>query len=171
MSVPSRAYDRFLPAPDQGARLAEAHRITGDVLARLRILAHRSHKAMTPHSRQQFERILNSENPEIPTSEKRHAHVLDLAFAAMVLDADDRAWLFEPFFEARHQEAKPFPVELAEVSEAAGDAVGFATRLMTGSTSSPSGYTPRDMQELAARFQRLSRESSDVPRAVAKGSR
>ena len=167
MSASSHAQARFLQVPVQGAREVEAHRATGELLSRLAMLARGSQKALTPHSRTEFARELHSEDIEVNPSDRRHMHVFDLAFALQVLDAEDRQRLLEPLLMAQYKDPKPVHVEIAEVSEAAGEAVGFAARLLGEGACGYAPYTPRDLAELAARFHRLSREASDVPRAMA----
>ncbi len=155
MSASPHSQARLLPTPSQGARDSEAHRVTGDVLARLSILAHRSHKALTPHSRQQFERILHGE---------RHLHVFDLAFALQALDASDREYLLEPLMEAQQAPVGAPLVELAEATVAAGEAIASAQLLIHEGVCSA-----RDIQHLNAQFHRAARELADVPRAIGAG--
>ena len=150
--APAQHQPRLLPVPPQGARDTEAHRVTGDVLARLSSLAHRCHKALTPHSRQQFERVLHGE---------RHLHVFDLAFALQALDAADREWLLEPLMEAREAPTQSVVQEIAEAIPATSDALASALMLVHEGTCSA-----RDIQAINAKFHTAQRELGDVVRAL-----
>jgi len=135
-----------------GAREEQAHRVEREVLDRFRVVSHRAHKAMTPHSRQEWERELAGE---------RGMRIAGVAFALDGLTAEDRAWVLEPLLQAEPTPTQHVLQELAEANEAVGSALGSVQRLLAGGSC-----TPNAIQKINAEFHAAARELADVPRAL-----
>jgi hypothetical protein len=78
------------------------------------------------------------------------------------LSMAERAFVLGALVEEARPADKPALVEIAEATEAAGEALGFAERLLVAASTSP-----RDLAELEQRTHRAQRELEDVECAVA----
>jgi len=155
MSASPRLQPRLLATPALGAREAEAHRVEAEVLARFRIVSARAHKAMTPHSRQEWERELAGE---------RGMRIASVAYALQGLDPEDRAYVLAPLLTAEEPPTQHVMRELAEASAAHGEFMAAVQGVLADGR-----VTPREIQAIAAAHHRARQESDDVVRAMRSG--
>lgn len=119
------------------------------MLARLGAASARSHKCVTPHSRQQWERQLAGE---------RGLRLADLEFFLQGFTPEQRRWALEPLLLGATPVPKAPLVEIAEATEATGRALSMAQRFL----ARPAPRDRREVEVLAGALLRASSEVADV---------
>lgn len=82
------------------------------------------------------------------------------------LNAAERLFVIGAWLDGAQSSDKPPQVEIAEASEAGGEAIGLALRILAAPASSP-----RDLDALRVACHRAEREFEDVEAAVSGGAR